>query len=118
MTKFIDPDAYIKAAPEEFQSLLIQLRRQLVEALPDSEEIISYDMPGFAIGKSIIAGYAAFTRQCGLYVSKGAITAYADDIAAAGLKASKTGGTFSLKKPIPDDLIRKLAIASRDELGL
>jgi len=118
MTKFADHDAYIAAAPEEFQPLLVQLRAQLVEALPDAEEIIAYDMPGFGFGKSIIAGYAAFTRQCGLYVSNGAITAYADDIAAAGLKATKTGVTFSPRKPIPAELVKNLALASREEHGL
>ena len=84
-----------------------------LRALPDAEEVIAYKMPGFRIGKSIVAGYAAFTKQCGLYLSTSAIEACADDIAAAGLKATKTGVTFSLSKPIPDKLIKKLALASK-----
>jgi len=118
MTKFADHDACIAAAPEEFRPLLVQLREQLAKALPDAEEIIAYDMPGFGFGKTIIAGYAAFTRQCGLYVSNGAIAAHADDIAANGLKATKTGVTFSPKNPISDELVAKLALASRKELDL
>lgn len=118
MTPFADHDAYIAAAPVAFQPLLTQLRMQLAKALPDAEEIIAYDMPGFGFGKSIVAGYAAFSKQCGLYVSKGAISAHADDIAAAGLKATKTGVTFTAKKPIPDELVKKLALASRKELGV
>lgn len=118
MTAFADHDAYIAAAPESFQPLLARLRVQLSKALPDAEEVIAYDMPGFGFGKSIIAGYAAFSKQCGLYVSNGAITAHADDIAAAGLKATKTGVTFTPRKPIPDELVKKLALASRKELGL
>lgn len=118
MAKFADPDAYIAAAPETMQPLLIQLRAQLAKTLPDAEEIMMYDLPGFGFGKTIIAGYAAFSKQCGLYVSKSAITACADDIAAAGLKATKTGVTFSPSKPIPDKLVKTLAIASRKELGL
>ncbi len=118
MTKFADHDAFIAAAPDEFRPLLVQLRAQLAKALPDAEEIIAYDMPGFGFGKTVIAGYAAFSKQCGLYVNKGAITAHADDIAAAGLKATKTGVTFSPRKPIPDALIENLALASRKELGL
>ena len=118
MTKFTDHDAYIAAAPETFQPLLLQLRAQLAKVLPDAEELIMYDLPGFGFGKTISAGYAAFSKQCGLYVSKGAITALAEDIAAAGLKATKTGVTFSTKKPIPDKLVKKLALASRKELGL
>jgi uncharacterized protein YdhG (YjbR/CyaY superfamily) len=73
-------------------------------------------MHGFGIGKSIIVGYAAFSKQCGLYVTKGAIAAHADDIAAIGLKATKTGVTFSPSKPISDELIAMLALASRKEL--
>ena len=118
MKKYEDHNAYIAASAEEFQPLLVRLREQLANALPDAEEIIAYDMPGFGFGKSIIAGYAAFSKQCGLYVSNGAITAHADDITAAGLKATKTGVTFSVRKPIPDELVKKLAIASRKELGL
>ncbi len=118
MTKFADHDAYIAAAPEVFQPLLVQLRAHLAKCLPDAEEIIAYDMPGFGFGKSIIAGYAAFSKQCGLYVSHGAITAHADDIATAGLKSTKTGVTFTARKPIPDELVKKLVLASRKELGL
>lgn len=118
MTKFADHNAYIAAAPEIFQPLLIQLRAELSKALPDAEEIIAYDMPGFGFGKTIIAGYAAFSKQCGLYVSNGAIAAHTDDIAAAGLKATKTGVTFSPRKPIPDKLVKNLALTSRKELGV
>lgn len=118
MTKFADHDAYIAAAPEQFRPMLTHLRAQLARTLPDAEELIAYDLPGFGFGKSIIAGYAAFSKQCGLYVSNGAIAALADEIAAAGLKATKTGVTFSPRKPIPDELVERLALASRGELGL
>jgi uncharacterized protein YdhG (YjbR/CyaY superfamily) len=108
-----DHDAYIAEAPQELRPLLVRLRAQLARALPDAEEVIAYKMPGFRIGKSIVAGYAAFSRQCGLYLSPSAIASCADDIAAAGLKATRTGVTFSPSKPIPDKLIKKLALASR-----
>lgn len=118
MSKFSDHDAYIAAAPEEFHPLLTQLRATIAAALPDIPEVIMYDMPGFALGKSVIVGYAAFTKQCGIYVSKGAISVHLDDIAAAGLKATKTGVTFSIKKPMPPKLASDLAIASRKDLAL
>jgi uncharacterized protein YdhG (YjbR/CyaY superfamily) len=108
-----DHDAYIAKAPQELRLLLVRLRAQLARTLPDAEEVIAYKMPGFKIGESIIAGYAAFSKQCGLYLAPAAIASCADDIAAAGLKATKTGVTFSPSKPIPDELIEKLAVASR-----
>jgi uncharacterized protein YdhG (YjbR/CyaY superfamily) len=118
MAKFSDHDAYIAAAPAQFLPLLVRVRSRLAQALPDADELIMYNMPGFGFGKSVIASYAAFSRQCGLYVRSGAVAAHADDIAASGLKASRTGVTFSLSRPIPDDLVAKLALASRKDLGV
>ena len=40
------------------------------------------------------------------------------DIAAAGLKSTKTGVTFSPGKPIPDGLVKILALASRRDQNL
>lgn len=113
-----DHDAYIAAAPEDLRPLLIRLRARLALALPDAEEVIAYKMPGFRIGQSIVAGYAAFSKQCGLYLSPSAITSHADDIAAAGLKSTKTGVTFSPSRPLPDGLVEKLALASRTDQNL
>ncbi len=86
--------------------------------MPDAEEVIKYDMPGFAIDGTIVAGYAAFTKQCGLYVDPAAIAAHGDEIAAQKLKATRTGITFSTARPISDELVEKLAVSSRRAKGL
>lgn len=108
-----DHDAYIAAAPEAFHPVLSRLRRLLAEALPDAHEIIAYGMPGFQIGRTVVASYAAFSKQCGVYFLPGAITAHADVIATAGFKATKTGVTFTTRSPIPDGLVHRLATASQ-----
>ena len=113
-----DHDAYIAEAPDNLRPLLVRLRAQLARTLPDAEEVIAYKMPGFRIGQSIIAGYAAFSKQCGLYLIPSAIKSHAVDIAAAGLKFTKTGVTFSPSQPIPDELVEKLALASRSDQNL
>ncbi|MCH1881928.1 DUF1801 domain-containing protein [Agrococcus sp. ARC_14] len=113
MTTIADHDAYIAAAPQAFRPSLERLRVLLARALPEAEEIVAYGMPGFSIDGSVVASYAAFSKQCGLYLLAGAIAEHADAIAAAGLKATKTGITFSPKKPIPDDLVERLVLASR-----
>ncbi len=110
-----DHDAYIAAAREPFRPTLERLRAILRQALPEAEEIVAYNMPGFSIDGTVVASYAAFSKQCGLYVLPGAISAHAEQIAAADLKATKTGITFSPNKPIPDDLVERLARASRKE---
>lgn len=117
MSEILDHDAYIAAAPETLRPHLAVVRDRLKQALPDAEEVMQYGMPGFRLGGSMIAGYGAFSKQCGLYVSKNAISNHSVDIAAAGLKASKTGVTFSPTKPIPDELITMLALDSRKDLA-
>jgi uncharacterized protein YdhG (YjbR/CyaY superfamily) len=117
MTAIADHDAYIAAAPEPFQPVLTRLRTILARTLPDAEEVVAYAMPGFAIEGTVVASYAAFSKQCGLYVLAGAIAGHAEEIAAAGLKATKTGITFSPRKPIPDELVERLARASRVDAG-
>jgi uncharacterized protein YdhG (YjbR/CyaY superfamily) len=66
MTQITDHDAYIAAAPKDLRPLLDNLRAQLSRTLADAEEVITYNMPGYRIGKTIVAGYAAFTKQCGV----------------------------------------------------
>ena len=118
MTAIADQDAYIAAAPEPFQFSLKRLRAILARALPDAEEIVAYNMPGFRIGGTVVASYAAFSKQCGLYLLPGAISEHIEEIVAAGLKATKTGITFSPGKPIPDDLVERLAQTSRRDAGV
>jgi len=93
------------------------LRALLARALPEAEEIVAYNMPGFTIRGSVVASYAAFSKQCGLYVRPRAISEHADEVEALGLKATKTGITFTPRKPIPDDLVERLARTSRNDVG-
>lgn len=117
MTTAADHDAYIAAAPEPFRPVLERLRATLARALPDAEEIVAYGMPGFRVDGSVVASYAAFSRQCGLYVLPHAVSEHAEEIAAAGLKATRTGITFTPRRPIPDDLVERLARTSLEHTG-
>lgn len=113
MTAITDHDSYIAAAPEAFRPLLVHLRGLLRDALPDAEEMTAYGMPGFRIGGTVVASYAAFSKQAGLYVLGPAIAEHAEEIAAAGFRASRTGITFTPRRPLPDALVARLAQTSR-----
>lgn len=112
-----DHDACIGQGPERLRPLLAQLKDRLADVLPDAEPVIAYNMPGFRIGKTIVAGYAV-SKQCGRYLAPSAIASHAGEIKAAGLKASRTGVTFSPSRPIPNALVEKLALASRRDQNL
>lgn len=116
MATIADHDSYIAAAPEAFRPVLDHLRDLLRKALPDAEEMTAYNMPGFRIRGTVVASYAAFSKQVGLYFLAPAIADHAEEIAEAGLRASKTGVTFPPRKPVPDDLVTRLARASREHV--
>ena len=86
MAAIADHDAYIAAAPEPFRPLLAHLRGLLRAALPDAEEMTAYNMPGFRIRGTVVASYAAFSKQVGLDFLASAISDHAEEIAEAGLK--------------------------------
>lgn len=112
-----DHDSYIAAAPELFRPVLSHFRDLLREALPEAEEMIAYNLPGFRVHGTVVASYAAFSRQVGLYFLAPAISDHAAEIKEAGLKATKTGITFQPSKPVPDDLVTRLARASEKHAG-
>lgn len=110
-------EEYIEAAPERFRPVLRALRERIRHEVPDGDEIVAYGMPGFRLGSATVAGDAAFSKQCGLYLSAEAVAACSEKIAAAGLKHTKTGITLSERRPIPDELLTALLAAARDALG-
>lgn len=116
MAAIVDHDSYIAAAPEAFRPLLQHLRDVLGRALPEAEEITAYNMPGFRVRGTVVASYAAYSKQAGLYFLAPAIAAHAEEIAAAGFKASKTGITFPPSNPIPDSLAQRLARTSCEQV--
>jgi uncharacterized protein YdhG (YjbR/CyaY superfamily) len=106
-------DDYIAQAAEPLRPSLVTLHSQLRQYLPDADEIIAYKMPGFQIGSATIVGYAAFSKQCGIYVHPNAIASLSDEIVAAGFQATKNGITFGPSKPLPEQLIKKIVLASK-----
>lgn len=119
MTTDTPHDAYLSALPADQQTLLSDLRRQLTALLPQATEVISYAMPGFRIGKKVIAGYAGFARHCGFYPhSGGVIPGFAAELDTLGFKHSKSGVLFTPAHPIPPDLLARIVAARLAEAGL
>ncbi|WP_062521904.1 iron chaperone [Demequina silvatica] len=117
MTEHASHDEYIDAAPERFRPALRALRAAITTALPDADEVIAYGMPGFRVGDATMIGYAAFSKQCGLYLPAEAVAECAEAIEDAGLKHTKTGVTFTDSTPIPGELLTGLLDAARRSVG-
>jgi len=46
-TKFETPDQYISTFPKDVQAILQKIRKTIQKAVPDAEEVISYNIPAF-----------------------------------------------------------------------
>ncbi len=111
-------DAYLAARPEDQRAALQTLRELLKSLLPEAEEVISYAMPGFRIGKKVVAGYAGFAKNCGYYPHSGnIIPEFADEIDRLGFRHTDGAISFTPAKPLPDDLVRRLIAARLAEIG-
>ncbi|SMY07829.1 iron chaperone [Flavimaricola marinus] len=114
----ITPDSYLAALPSDQQRALGALRQQLRALLPDAVEVMSYAMPGFRLGKKMVAGYAGFAKHCGLYPhSGGIIPQITDEIDALGFKWSKSGVLFTPAHPLPETLVDRIVALRLAEIG-
>ena len=112
-------DAYIARQPAAFQAALTLLRHQLATLLPDHIECLSYAMPGFRQpGKTgkMVAGYAAFAKNCGYYPHSGTIVPqFAADLTA--YKTTPGAIQFTPAHPLPEALILRLIDARIAEIA-
>lgn len=118
MTHVQSHDAYLAALPADRQAALGALRAQLRGLLPEAEEVMSYAMPGFRIGRHVIAGYAAFARNCGYYPHSGNIVPQlAAELDAVGLRHSGGAVQFTPDRPLPAPIVARLVALRLAEVG-
>ena len=112
-------DAYLaNCRPDQREALSI-LRETIRNRLPDHLECLSYAIPGFRQpgpkGK-MVAGYAAFAKNCGYYPHSGnIIPQFAADLTA--FKTTQGAVQFTPDHPIPEPLILRLIDARLAEIA-
>ena len=99
-------EAYLAAVPEPAHTTLQAVRASIRSALPpQATEVISYGVPAFALGKTLV-WYAAFSKHCSFFPSASVIDAFRDEL--GPYKLSKGTIQFPIVQPLPAALIRKM----------
>jgi uncharacterized protein YdhG (YjbR/CyaY superfamily) len=111
-----DVDRYLLAAPSPQRETLEQLRATLLRLLPRATEAMRYGLPAVVLDDAGIAGYGSFRDHCGYFPFSGAVLEQAGD-AIAGYETSKGGLRFSVDRPLPLRVVRRLVRLRLDELG-
>lgn len=108
-------DAYLAAIGEDRRATLAKLRATIRAILPDAEECISYGMPAFRVGGSVVAGFQATVRGCSYYPFSGStLGALAPEL--EGYGRTRSALHFAADRPPPRPLVRKLLSARLAEL--
>ena len=108
-------DAYLASLDEPKRSTLEDLRRSILDVVPDAEQCISYGMPAFKVNGKTVAGFAAFKGHLSYLPHSGSVLPeLADDL--AGYTSTKGSLHFPVDKPLPSALVSKLVRTRMREL--
>jgi uncharacterized protein YdhG (YjbR/CyaY superfamily) len=103
-------DAYLAAVPEPARSTLEKMRALIRSTVPaEATEAIGYGMPTFRYKGALVA-YAAFKNHCSLFpMNASLVEAFKEEL--KEYKTSKGTIQFTVDKPLPAALVKKLVKA-------
>lgn len=104
-SSFSTVDEYIEAATPHTKKYLKQLRKIIKQTAPQSEEVISYQMPTYK-QNGILIHFGGFTKHVSLFPGVEAIEFFKDKL--IEYKTSKGTIQFSIDKPLPTRLIEEI----------
>jgi len=107
-------DEYLRGIEEPKRSTLQTLRRTILEIAPDAEQVMSYRVPAFRVEGKIVAGFAAFKDHLSYLPFSGSVLSeLAGEL--EGYTMTKSALHFSVDRPLPKTLVRKLIAARRSK---
>lgn len=109
-------DDYLAGVEEPKRSTLEEMRRRILEVIPDAEQTISYQCPAFRVGGTVVAGFAAFKSHLSYLPHSGSVLAEVPGAAEYG--GTKSALHFPVDQPLPRELIRQLLDIRLGQAGL
>ena len=103
-------DAYIADFPPDVQDILQRVRTAITAAIPGATEAISYGIPTYLSDGRRLLYFAGWKRHVSIYPVPPTDAALGREI--APYRAEKSTLKFPLAKPIPYDLIGRVAAAA------
>jgi uncharacterized protein YdhG (YjbR/CyaY superfamily) len=99
--------AHLSKVPQPQRSTLEELRKTILEIIPEAEEVISYGFPGYRLNGKIICGFDAFKNHCSFFPHSSLVIPELEK-ELTNYKTSKGALQFAVDKPLPKALVRKL----------
>lgn len=105
MKKINEIDKYIAGFPKETQTYLTQMRKTILKAAPDAEEIISYKMPAYKF-HGMLVYFAGYEKHIGFYSTPTGHKEFEKEF--SKYKTGKGSVQLPLDKALPLALITKV----------
>ncbi len=114
MTKAL-VNAHLKSFPSAQRQILTDLRDQIALELPEAKQVIKYGIPTFVIDGVPIIGFSGYKNHNSIFPYSGSVTL---KLKAELVNYEQTKGSihFSLDKPFPKSLLKKLLKAKFEQL--
>ncbi|MGO9895799.1 MAG: iron chaperone [Bryobacteraceae bacterium] len=107
-TDFKSVDEYIGSQPEAVRGIVGRVRRTIVKAVPEAQEVISYRMPTYTLNGGRLLYFAVWKRHYSIYAAtEQVVAAFRDELAA--YEVDKGTIRFPLSEPVPMKLIGRIA---------
>lgn len=107
---FASVEEYIASFPPDVQEVLQRVRQALHAGVPDAPEKIRYDIAAVMIDATHAIHFAGWKKHVGVYP----VPRFEGELeeAVAPYRAAKDSANFLYARPIPYDLIERVAAAS------
>ena len=106
-------DEYISACPDDVQEILREIRGRLQSAVPGTGETISYGIPTITLAGRHLIYFAAWKTHISVYPVPTGDPAMEQEL--APYRSGRGTLKFALRKPIPYELIGRVAAALANE---
>lgn len=99
--------AHYQSAPMPHKETMLEMRKRILEIVPDAQEVVSYGMPAFKVDETIVAGLLANKKHVGYYPFSGSILRlFPEEL--AGFSKTISAIHVPIDKPLTKTLMKKL----------
>lgn len=108
-------DEYLAVLPDLPRATLTEMRRRILDVVPEAEQGLSYGIPAFRVDGKLVAGFGAYAKHLTYVPHSGSVLEGLVD-KLVGYKWSKGSVQFPLDQPMPEPLIHALIEARLAEM--
>jgi uncharacterized protein YdhG (YjbR/CyaY superfamily) len=100
-------DRYLADLDDPTRATLEEMRRRILQVIPNADQGLSYGVPAFKVHGKVVAGLAAFKSHLSYLPHSGSVLAALSD-KTVGYSQTKSALHFPLDEPLPPELVREL----------